>query len=79
MQIVEKTPFDYFYATFLGLDYEIRKDILEAIAEECPPEFSMEEKLMILFHEVYCSAAAGPEWKDLFVQMGKYDKTLEFD
>jgi len=78
LKLLEKTPFDIFYSTFLEMPYEARKDVLEALSETCPIDFSMEEKLQTLFYDVYCRKSDS-DWKELFEGLGTYDKTLEFD
>ena len=77
MKLLQKTPFDRFYQTFLEIPYEARKDIFQAL-EECYPDYSSRFELVeILFYEVYSKDSDGT-WKELFEGLHLYDSSLEF-
>ena len=77
LKLLKKTKFDLFYADYLTLAYEARKDILQAL-DECNPGCTVSELIEILFYEVYCTESDGI-WRELFVELDLFKAELMSD
>jgi len=71
LQVVPKTPFIEFVGTFMEIPYDIRKDILLALENECPYT-TLEQNLTYLFEQVYDESVEDDSWSNLFKQLGVY-------